>query len=265
MTVLSNKRQAIHDIFKLMDSSQIGRIDTLELFAPILISIQGKWETILTNAMVIYGFNCETEFSRDEFHFFLDCFFRGLLKLLIVVDKADPVLRGPALSIFSRKKPVPLHAGKRLSPPDLDKLVSQVFPPNIEVLERADFIEAMKQPKEIAEYIKYFNEMFLKSVAAFRQKILDRIHITQFIRKSLLDVQRVVYTKIIEIESAKLALQASSNSQSQPQPSPVMSNGGGNTEQNPQAIQSKNVVQIGDNPRRVFHKDSQRRMWKAVE
>jgi hypothetical protein len=89
MTVLSNKRQAIQDIFKLMDSSLIGRIDTLELFAPILISIQGKWETILTNAMVIFGFNSETEFSRDEFHFFLDCLFRGLLKLLIVTDPSD--------------------------------------------------------------------------------------------------------------------------------------------------------------------------------
>lgn len=39
MNVLSNKRQAIQDIFKTIDSSKIGRIDTMELFAPILISI----------------------------------------------------------------------------------------------------------------------------------------------------------------------------------------------------------------------------------
>lgn len=40
MAVLSVKRQAIQDIFKLMENnSGLGRIDTLELFAPILISI----------------------------------------------------------------------------------------------------------------------------------------------------------------------------------------------------------------------------------
>jgi hypothetical protein len=39
MAGLSNKRQAIQEIFKLMDTSGINRIDTLELFAPILFSI----------------------------------------------------------------------------------------------------------------------------------------------------------------------------------------------------------------------------------
>lgn len=39
MAVLSNKRQAILDIFKLMDTAGLSRIDTLELFAPIMLSI----------------------------------------------------------------------------------------------------------------------------------------------------------------------------------------------------------------------------------
>lgn len=87
MSILSNKRQVIQDIFKLFDTKVIGRIDSLELFGPILLSVQGKWETILSNAMVIFGFGNEREFSRDEFHFFLDCLFRGLFKLLIVTPK----------------------------------------------------------------------------------------------------------------------------------------------------------------------------------
>jgi len=48
--------------------------------------------------MTIFGFNNENEFSRDEFHFFLDCLFRGLLKLAIP--------RG-------HKKP--LHPGKKMA------------------------------------------------------------------------------------------------------------------------------------------------------
>ena len=62
----------------------------MELFAAILISIQGKWETMLANIMVIFGFGNEGEFSRDEFHFFLDCLFRGLFKLLIPTTPALP-------------------------------------------------------------------------------------------------------------------------------------------------------------------------------
>lgn len=84
MSVVSNKRQSIQEIFKTLDSGNVGRIDTLELFAVLLLSVQGKWEIILQNTMIIFGFGNEGEFSRDEFHFFIDCLFRGLLKLLIV-------------------------------------------------------------------------------------------------------------------------------------------------------------------------------------
>lgn len=158
----------------------------------------------------------------------------------MLIDKKDSSYKGPAESIWARKRPVPMHAGKRIISSDIERLVSQVFQPNIEVIERADFIESMKQSKEVVELLKYFNEKAIQSVSAFRQKILDRIHITQFIRKSLLDVQRAVYTKIIEIENAKQALQASTNSQ-QPSPSPAGSASGQDPNQ-PQAIQSKNVV-----------------------
>jgi len=47
MMILSNKRNALIDIFKLLDCNNMGRIDTLELFAVVLISIDGKFETLL--------------------------------------------------------------------------------------------------------------------------------------------------------------------------------------------------------------------------
>jgi hypothetical protein len=40
-------------------------------------------------------------------------------------------------------------------------------------------------------------------VAVYRQKIMDRIAVTQLIRKMLLDMTRQVYVKIKEIEDAK--------------------------------------------------------------
>lgn len=47
MVAISNKRSALVEIFKLMDNTNIGRIDTLELFAVILLSIDGKFEVLL--------------------------------------------------------------------------------------------------------------------------------------------------------------------------------------------------------------------------
>jgi|LauGreDrversion4_2_1035121.scaffolds.fasta_scaffold368105_2 Ca2+-binding EF-hand superfamily protein len=154
MNVLSNKRQAIQDIFKTIDSGKVGRIDTMELFAPILISIQGKWETILANTMVIFGFGNEGEFSRDEFHFFLDCLFRGLFKLLIPTTPSSPKAR-------NRRQP---HPGRKVPSADIERLVSQVFPSNIDIVERSDFIELMSSNKEgnpvkeVCELIQYFHK-----------------------------------------------------------------------------------------------------------
>jgi hypothetical protein len=170
MSVLSNKRQAIQDIFKLMDSAGIGRIDTFELFAPILLSIQGKWETILSNAMIIFGFGNENEFSRDEFHFFLDCLFRGLFKLLVVglTPKQLSESQASHRSLWTRRKGQPTYPGRKLSSQDIDRLVSQIFPSNIDIIERSDFIEFMTPQKEIVELMQYFHQRCFSSVTAYR-------------------------------------------------------------------------------------------------
>ena len=48
--------------------------------------------------MTIFGFNNENEFSRDEFHFFLDCFFRGLLKVAIPKGQKKPLHPGKKMA-----------------------------------------------------------------------------------------------------------------------------------------------------------------------
>ena len=144
MCALSNKRQIIQDIFKIMDSpSGLGRIDSLEVFASIVLANQGGWNTILQNIMAIFGFGAENEFSRDEFHFFIDCLFRGLFKLLLVKPPGGP----------KRRKLLPMHPGRKLANADIEKLVAQVFPSNIDIVERSDFIELMQPNKEICELL----------------------------------------------------------------------------------------------------------------
>jgi hypothetical protein len=47
--------------------------------------------------MMLFGFAESDMFSRDEFHYFLDCMFRGLLCLLIQVNEKMPLHRGSKL------------------------------------------------------------------------------------------------------------------------------------------------------------------------
>jgi hypothetical protein len=71
----------------------------------------------------------------------------------------------------------------------------------------------------------------------------------------LLDVQRTVYVRIKEIEDERQKQMPAAEEE----PVAQLSN------RDPQrvAIQSTNVVVDPSNPRKVFHKDSQRRMWKT--
>lgn len=141
--------------------------------------------------MVIFGFGNEGEFSRDDFHFFLDCLFRGFLKLLIVSHNLPPHTSEP-ISLWTRRKQIPLYPRRNLSPVDLEKLVSQIFPNNIDIVERSDFIELMSHSKEICKLMKYIHERCLGQVGFYRSKILERIQVTQSIRRLLLEVQKNV-------------------------------------------------------------------------
>lgn len=42
MRVISNKREQLTNLFQWMDYRQFGRIDTLQLFAVIIIAVAGK-------------------------------------------------------------------------------------------------------------------------------------------------------------------------------------------------------------------------------
>ena len=61
---------------------------------------------------------------------------------------------------------------------DIEKLVAQVFPSNIDIVERSDFIELMQPTKEICELLQYFHDKCHQSVMSQRQRVLDRLAIT---------------------------------------------------------------------------------------
>ena len=139
MLMLSNKREALKDIFACLDVEHIGRIDTMELFAVIFLALEGKYEMKVINAMNIFGFSSDSEFSRDEAHFYFDCLFRGIMKFAIPQGHSVPIL-----------------AGKHIKNSDITNFVDLLYPGQVQMLERKGFLESMFNKQEVGSLLYYF-------------------------------------------------------------------------------------------------------------
>ena len=67
--------------------------------------------------------------------------------------------------------------------------------------DRQHFIEMMKVSDDLQGILKYFHENFYGAAAAFKQKMHERLIITHFIRRSLLEMTRSMWAKIAELEA----------------------------------------------------------------
>ena len=92
MAAMSNKVENIKSLFNHLNyrkdqhGKMIDRIDTFELVSVIILVIGGEFESFITNIIFIFGFeNGEKDetISNHEFHFFLDCLFRGVMALIV--------------------------------------------------------------------------------------------------------------------------------------------------------------------------------------
>ena len=119
MRNISNKRDACKAIFEWLDYKKLDRINSMELFAVIIFSLDGTSEITASNIMLFFGFQSDTEFYRNELHFFFDCLFRGLFSLTVLNDET-----------------LPIHRGYYISQTEIAKLVDQIFPYKKEVVDR---------------------------------------------------------------------------------------------------------------------------------
>jgi len=134
---LSNKREFLIELFAWLDFRGLGRINTLELFAVIIISAKGTGETMINNIMLYFGFQSRQEFYRDELHFFFDCLFRGLCNLVI-----------------TRGNKMPMNRGTRVNGCEIAKLVKKVFVGDkTESYEQAQFIIHYSDSKPVKELL----------------------------------------------------------------------------------------------------------------
>lgn len=84
MSCLSNKHDSIKLIFNYLNYLKLDRIDTFEIIAVILLSIDGDFSSFIRNVIFLFGFSDsenQTSITKEEFHFFLDNLFRGVMSL----------------------------------------------------------------------------------------------------------------------------------------------------------------------------------------
>jgi hypothetical protein len=63
MMVLSNKKEAVKDIFNHLNYKKYDRIDALELISCILVAVEGKFDGYIKNVLYIFGFLDNTQIS----------------------------------------------------------------------------------------------------------------------------------------------------------------------------------------------------------
>jgi len=172
LRIISNKRGELQAMFEWLDYKGLGRINTLELFAVILVSIEGHIETIVQNIMLFFGFQSMQEFYRDELHFFFDCLFRGLCNLVI-----------------TKGSRMPEHRGKYVSHCEIVKLVKKVFGDKTESYERSQFFVHYIDNKAVKETFQHFSTKFWADLKFAKTRNFDRLQYRIVLRQLFLKMK----------------------------------------------------------------------------
>lgn len=107
----------------------------------IQLACASKLDMTIMNMMKYFGFVPKI-FTRDEFHFYLDSLFAGVI--------ITGVLQG-------HKAPLKEMRDKRVQTEDIEAFVTDIFDQE-ELLERELFAQKFMEHKELGPLYKYFQE-----------------------------------------------------------------------------------------------------------
>ena len=85
MSGLSGKKELLQKIFNHLNHRKLDRIDAMEFTATILICIDDHYDQMIHNVVYIFGFSAGSTsktITVEEFFFFLDCLFRGIMSFV---------------------------------------------------------------------------------------------------------------------------------------------------------------------------------------
>lgn len=126
MSELSGKREQLQKIFNHLNYRKNDRIDAMEFISIILLCIDDSFDQMLNSIIFIFGFSAgptERTIIHDEFFFFLDCLFRGIMSFV-----APPkMIYNKLQSKMNKDSPKIKSVGKRLDASDIEEICNAVF------------------------------------------------------------------------------------------------------------------------------------------
>ena len=134
--------------------------------------------------MTFFGFSDQDKFTADEFHFFLNCLFRGVCSLAI-----------------TNSNKMPNNRGCFVSDKDIDILVSSVFRKDSHELSRTLFQSTFFESKTISIIINYLESMFQEAILKHQARLANRRDGNQIVRTLINQLKRDVFEKIDQLES----------------------------------------------------------------
>ena len=141
-----------------------------------------KYEGTLNYMMKIFAF-AKNMFLKDEFHFYLDTLFTGIMNTGVVQGEKEPIKE---------------FRGKRVYQNDIEKLVDEIFGPEDEALDRQVFIEKLLVHDELGPMFKYFQDSYSGSSKYCKSRAMEMIHINQMILKLLYEIVKKSVYKVEE-------------------------------------------------------------------
>ena len=152
MSDISRKKDKLKSLFEIMDIRSLNKINAHELLFFSEAVVSGEPKKFLDHIVLNHCFQKKDEIYKDEFFYFVDCFFRGASKLLIKPNE-DP------------KKGYEW----RLTAEEIQSLTDSIFTSSY--LDKDSFVKHIeKSNHRVAKLILSIKKMLEKYVSAFETK-----------------------------------------------------------------------------------------------
>ena len=138
----------------------------MDLIAVLQLSSASKLDATLVNMMKIYGF-VPRIFTRDEFHFYLDSLFSGIITTAVTKGQRVPLKE---------------LRGKRIKDEDISNLISEIFEEGEDLLERQVFVDRVLAHADISGLFKYFQEAYTESSKYCKKRAMELIQVSTSVR-----------------------------------------------------------------------------------
>jgi hypothetical protein len=150
----------------------------MDMLSIIQLASVSKLDMTIMNMMKYFGFVPKI-FTRDEFYFYLDSIFAGVM--------ITGVLQG-------HKIPLKDMRDKRVQTEDIEKFVTDIFEQE-ELLERETFAQKFMEHKELGPLFKYLQESYTESSKYSKQHAMELVKVNQQVRRWVYDWIKDAVTK----------------------------------------------------------------------